>query len=222
MIDSIDQSSMTFDNEARQDILFEDRNFSNSKRYFWALQSLRLFAEHIEFTLRCIGGSLSMAQNFDLLSYEGYQKASEREKRYREIFGELRDRIERKRQDIQSLSDGLFSASSVAEGRLASVQNGNIRLLTMVTIAYLPLNLAASIYGMNALPTTAGIVSYVVVTIIMCVITYVAVLEIRRLENGVAWVRKNIKEMLRSQARESGERRSESTDKSKERASMMA
>lgn len=34
----------------RRGILFEDENFTNSKRYFWALQSFRLFGEHIETT----------------------------------------------------------------------------------------------------------------------------------------------------------------------------
>lgn len=36
----------------------------------------------------------------------------------------------------------LFLASSVADNRLALEQNGNIRLLTLVTIVYLPLTLA--------------------------------------------------------------------------------
>ncbi|KAL8708313.1 MAG: hypothetical protein Q9220_006788 [cf. Caloplaca sp. 1 TL-2023] len=214
-------SSLTFNNEARQDILFEDRNFTNSKRYFWALQSLRLFAEHIEVTSRVLDGIVYTAREMNPSSFEGYEEKDRLVKEYRENFGKLRDRIERKRQAVQSLSDGLFSASSVAEGRLASEQNGNIRLLTMVTIAYLPLSLATSIYSMDALPRTAGLVSYVVVTIIMCVITYVAVLEIRRLKNGVAWVRKRVKEMVRSKEGRAGEG-NDLGAQGRRRASMMA
>lgn len=41
-----------------------------------------------------------------------------------------------------SKSSQLFLASSVADNRLALEQNGNIRLLTLVTIVYLPLTLA--------------------------------------------------------------------------------
>ncbi|KAL8650470.1 MAG: hypothetical protein Q9226_005130 [Calogaya cf. arnoldii] len=137
-------SSVTFDSDARQGILFEDRNFSNSKRYFWALQSLRIFAEYIDGTLRILPSLIHSAKDFDGSPKDSTEHRELRKRfttEYQGKFGALRDRIERKRQEVQSLSDGLFSASSVAEGRLATEQNGNIRLLTLVTIAYLPLNL---------------------------------------------------------------------------------
>ena len=101
-----DQSSITFDSEMRQGILFEDRNFSNSKRYFWALQSLRLFAEHIEGTLRSIPNIFVSIRLSDS-STENYEAMEEGMKEMQEHFGELRDRIERKRQGIQSLRDGV-------------------------------------------------------------------------------------------------------------------
>ena len=101
-----DQSSITFDSEMRQGILFEDRNFSNSKRYFWALQSLRLFAEHIEGTLRSIPNIFVSIRLSDssLDDYETLQSGLEE---MQKLFGGLRDRIERKRQGIQSLRDGV-------------------------------------------------------------------------------------------------------------------
>ena len=101
-----DQSSITFDSEMRQGILFEDRDFSNSKRYFWALQSLRLFAEHIEGTLRSIPNifvSIRLADS----SLEDYETVKGMLEEMQKRFGELRDRIERKRQEIQSLRDGV-------------------------------------------------------------------------------------------------------------------
>lgn len=101
-----DQSSITFDGEMRQGILFEDRNFSNSKKYFWALQSLRLFAEHIEGTLRSIPNifySINLADS----SLEDDKTVKGMLEEYQKQFGELRDRIERKRQGIQSLRDGV-------------------------------------------------------------------------------------------------------------------
>ena len=100
------QSSITFDSEMRQGILFEDRNFSNSKRYFWALQSLRLFAEHIEGTLRSIPNIFVSIRLSDSSS-EDYEAMEDGLKEMQERFGELRDRIERKRQGIQSLRDGV-------------------------------------------------------------------------------------------------------------------
>ena len=101
-----DQSSITFDSEMRHGILFEDRNFSNSKKYFWALQSLGLFAEHIEGTIRSIPNVL-WSINLANPSPEDRDTMERTTKQYQERFGELRDRIERKRQEIQSLRDGV-------------------------------------------------------------------------------------------------------------------
>ncbi|KAG8527692.1 uncharacterized protein KY384_007846 [Bacidia gigantensis] len=187
VLDSLDEqttlpSSVTFDDKLRQGILFEDRNFTNSKTYFWALQSLRLFAEHIDGTLRSLP-NIFISTNLADDRLSDYDEVRKDIDHYKEKFTELRDRIERKRQEIQSLSDSLFSASSVAEGRLAAEQNGNIRLLTLVTIFYLPLTLATSIYGMNALPKKAGLVSFFIVTIIIASTTYVMVFNLRHIKD---------------------------------------
>lgn len=101
---------MTFDSNARHEILFEDRNFSNSKRYFWALQSLRLFAEHIDGTLRIVPVILHSARDFDGSPQGSMTEHDMRDRfitEYQEKFGKIRDRIERKRQEVQSLSDGV-------------------------------------------------------------------------------------------------------------------
>ncbi|KAL8835778.1 MAG: hypothetical protein Q9170_003172 [Blastenia crenularia] len=99
-------SSITFDYEARQKILFEDRNFTNSKKYFWALQSLRVFAEYIEGTLRIMSSVIYTTKWIDhyLVDYNVLERLQKAEK---ERFEELRYRIERKRLEIQSLSDGV-------------------------------------------------------------------------------------------------------------------
>lgn len=101
-----DQSSITFDSELRQNILFEDRNFSNSKRYFWALQSLRLCAEHIEGTLRSIP-NIFISIRFADSSLDEFETVKGMLDKIQKRFEELRDRIERKRQGIQSLRDGV-------------------------------------------------------------------------------------------------------------------
>ena len=101
-----DQSSITFDSEIREGYLFEDRNFSNSKRYFWALQSLRLFGEHIEGTLRSIPDLFVSIRLVDS-SLDDYETVKCMLEEYEKEFKELRDRIERKRQGIESLRDGV-------------------------------------------------------------------------------------------------------------------
>lgn len=211
VLDSLDEqttlsSSITFNNEVRQGILFEDHNFTNSKKYFWALQSLRLFAEHIEGTIRSIP-NIFISTALYLDRAEDREEARRGIKEYEEKFETLRNRVERKRQEIQSLSDGLFSASSVAESRLASEQNGNIRLLTLVTIAYLPLTLATSIYSMDALPSDAGLVSYFVVTILMCVITYTLVFYLPSIKEASSRSHGKMREILHTRKRKATEHR---------------
>ncbi|KAL8982845.1 MAG: hypothetical protein Q9205_002764 [Flavoplaca limonia] len=99
-------SSMIFDGDARQELLFDDRNFSNSQKYFWALQSLKIFAEYIDGTLRMISPILFSAKDYDASpkDHETRQKFIDE---YRTKFETLRDRIERKRQEVQVLRDGV-------------------------------------------------------------------------------------------------------------------
>ena len=87
-------------------LLFDDQNFTNSKRYFWALQSLRLSAEHIDGTLRSIP-NIYYSINISDGHSESYETVKSIIKKEQEDFGKLRDRIERKRQEIQGLSDGV-------------------------------------------------------------------------------------------------------------------
>lgn len=97
---------MIFDGDARQELLFDDRNFSNSKKYFWALQSLKIFAEYIDGTLRMLSEVFLSAECFDG-SPENYKKLQSLTDASRDKFETLRDRIERKRQEVQTLRDGV-------------------------------------------------------------------------------------------------------------------
>ena len=51
---------------------------------------------------------------------------------------------------------------------------------------------------MGVLPKSAGLVSYLVVTIVMCAITYVAVLNLQPLKDAIFLARSNIYSMLRT------------------------
>ncbi|KAL8890895.1 MAG: hypothetical protein Q9192_005810, partial [Flavoplaca navasiana] len=96
---------MVFDSHARHELLFDDRNFSNSKKYFWALQSIKIFAEYIDGTLRTISPILFSAKNYDG-SPDDHETRRKFIDEHRTKFEVLRDRIERKRQEVQTLRDG--------------------------------------------------------------------------------------------------------------------
>ena len=51
---------------------------------------------------------------------------------------------------------------------------------------------------MRVLPLSAGIVSYLVVTILMCAVTYVLVLNLRHLKDATSLARSNIYSLLRT------------------------
>lgn len=97
---------MIFNGDARQKLLFDDQNFSNSKKYFWALQSLKIFAEYIDGTLRMISPILFSAKDYDG-SPEDHETRQKSIDESRIEFETLRDRIERKRQEVQILRDGV-------------------------------------------------------------------------------------------------------------------
>ena len=78
---------------------------------------------------------------------------------------------------------------------------------------------------MSILPKSAGIVSYLVVTILMCAVTYVLVLNLRHLKDATSLARSNIYSMLRTGKTKYAEQevRSARTDSSiAKRASAMA
>ena len=51
---------------------------------------------------------------------------------------------------------------------------------------------------MRVLPLSAGIVSYLVVTILMCAVTYVLVLNLRYIKDATSLARGNIYSLLRT------------------------
>ena len=54
-----------------------------------------------------------------------------------------------------------------------------------------------SIYSMGVLPQNAGLVSYIIVTIILCAITYVIVLNLQHLKDAISLARGNMKSTTR-------------------------
>lgn len=101
---------MIFQDEMRQNLLFDDSKFSNAKRYFWALQSLRVFEDHIAGTLRNLDKILGLAEHLDgSLPFPGEEQMQAK------IFGEFKARIERKRQELEGLNNGVRISLSPAQ-----------------------------------------------------------------------------------------------------------
>lgn len=144
-----------FDVKLRDKLLFEDANFTYSRRYFWAYNSLGVINDGIK-SMR--------AAYFDTFKDDFWQgrnrtvwpypyQDSEGKLAYEKLMATVREDLEkavleldtmhkkneRTRNEIFSLREQLFSGSSVRESRRAIEQGDNIKILTGVSMLFLPL-----------------------------------------------------------------------------------
>lgn len=184
-----------FNRDVRDRLLFEDDNFTFSRRYFWAHQTLGIMNEDIQemisaykhcFKERVWNGS-------DKFVWPGDENVSSRYANWRKRMRHMREDIEYELQqlgkiiksneikmaEIVRLRDDLFSGTSVLESRRSvqqatiTVQQGhNIKLLTLVTIFFLPLTFVTSVFGMTNMPPNDSFHAFGIVTAIICLPTY--------------------------------------------------
>ncbi|KAK5109545.1 hypothetical protein LTR62_006896 [Meristemomyces frigidus] len=181
-----------FDADIRDKLLFEDGDLTYSRRYFWASQTLALVNESIRnmieayedgFTDEVWEGShktlwplleAHSARNI----YFKKRMSSLRTKFSREIEN-LRKQIvenDHRREEILTLKEELFKGTSISESRMAveytniTIQQGhNIKLLTLVSIFFLPLTFVTSVFGMTNMPTVEHYWMFGLVTATVCI-----------------------------------------------------
>ncbi|MCJ1419539.1 hypothetical protein MMC32_005894 [Xylographa parallela] len=154
-------------------LLFDDGAFSRSRRYFWAIDCLSEFEINItdnitQWTLwkkarievLLQGNALS---ELDLVQY----RVAEQQCR---VLENQRQYFKQKLASTIALRDALFNASAVIESRASTRLGENVKLLTFVSIFFLPLSFCTSLFSTtqpsNALlPTilSVGIATYIVV-----------------------------------------------------------
>lgn len=207
-------SNFMFNEAARDKLLFEDENFTFSRRYFWAHQSLGIMNEDIQEM------SLSYRKVFtdsvwdgsSKLVWPGDESVSSRYANWRKRMRKLRDDIESelqgleniaamnsdKMKEIKGLRDNLFSGTSVLESRrsvdqaMITVQQGhNIKLLTLVTIFFLPLTFVTSVFGMTNMNPDKGFLHFGIVTTVICVPTYFLIGSLNTTSGAHFWRKKS-------------------------------
>ncbi|KAL8938273.1 MAG: hypothetical protein Q9216_003990 [Gyalolechia sp. 2 TL-2023] len=145
--------SQSMDTEESELDLFEDATFSKSRRYFWAINGLTRFIRTIEATIRMWQGNrdewLKRYQEIGTdipLDVKKHISVGERH------CAELEVTCQRQRKMLAEVTlrrDGLFNASAVMESRQASLLGQDVRLLTYVTIFFLPLAFSTSLWSIN-------------------------------------------------------------------------
>ncbi|KAI5202954.1 hypothetical protein AUEXF2481DRAFT_8551 [Aureobasidium subglaciale EXF-2481] len=131
-------------------LLFDDEQFSRSRRYFWMLSSLSAYKQMLEET------RLNCERLFELVNrvYPDRAVLAGKELKVLEALDPQMVRLNRtmKRASllhsrVLALRDGLFNASAVLESRAANRLSENVRLLTYVSIFYLPLSFCTSLWS---------------------------------------------------------------------------
>ncbi|UKZ76338.1 hypothetical protein TrVFT333_004040 [Trichoderma virens FT-333] len=155
-----------FDHRLRDKLLFEDKHFTYIRRYFWAYNTLAvintgikaMIAAYVDtFTDDFWAGSHpllwphpSPPQSPDAIEYAAKMAVLRRElDKVVSDLGEVLKRNERTRKEIENLRDQLFSGSSIKESRRAIDQGDNIRILTMISMLFLPLTFVTSVFGIT-------------------------------------------------------------------------
>ena len=150
-----------FNEELRDDLLFEHSDFLWSGRYFWAAQALQILAEEIQamiaayedtFTEEFWAGehkTLFVGTADVSARYSNFRnKINHTHKGFEKEIRALRNVLKKCNSDQKHITrqrEWLFSGTSVLESRSARKQDYNIKLLTVVTIIFLPLMFVTSV-----------------------------------------------------------------------------
>ena len=149
------QKEFMFDRRLRDKLLFEDKHFTYIRRYFWAYNTLAVINTGIAAMISAYFNTFT--EEFWTGSHpwlwphptpdsaEGAAYADKMGVLRRELdkvvadLSDVQKRNERTRKEIENLRDQLFSGSSIKESRRAIDQGDNIRILTMISMIFLPL-----------------------------------------------------------------------------------
>lgn len=148
-----------FSSKVRDKLLFEDEHFTYSRRYFWAFNTLGVVNSGIRAMWTEYRDTFSekfWAGRHETLwphphpsSAEGHNYARQMGLVRAELEQAMRDlkdvyrKNEACRQEIKILREQLFSGTSVLESRRAIEQGDNIKILTSVSMIFLPLSFVA-------------------------------------------------------------------------------
>jgi hypothetical protein len=153
-------SEFTFLNEEQHDsLLFDDDTFSRSRQYSWVITSIGEFIPIIDNTMK----HYSDVESWVIASRspdEDQNRDEVKSRKYREQLYAIRERFNNQKGRAEALRDGvslcwnrefgllltvfkLFNASAVVESRLSTRLAQNVKLLTYVSIFYLPLAFCA-------------------------------------------------------------------------------
>ncbi|KAL9130564.1 MAG: hypothetical protein Q9217_001277 [Psora testacea] len=164
-------------------LLFDDGALSRSRKYFWAIDCLSEFES-------TVGDNLTQWEYYrdatvfpsmkDSLSSLEQRQLVFADMQYRTLQAQ-RDSFRQKLTATRALRDALFNASAVIESRASTRLGENVKLLTFVSIFFLPLAFTTSLWSINDKFSSKALI-YVI--LIVALTTYFFIFNINSLVHG--------------------------------------
>ncbi|KAE9377870.1 hypothetical protein N431DRAFT_399020 [Stipitochalara longipes BDJ] len=170
------------DPEYHDSLLTDDATFTRSKKYFWAIEFLieaeTSVLDNINQAKRFLEimnsnpPSGEVARRMFLMRLRKHNTAIQKLEIIRKGFV-------KKKEEAKALRDGLFSASAVMESRASTQLGENIKILTYVSIFFLPITVCTSFWSMS--DSLFSLSSLAIVTPLVALATYAIVLNLDRI-----------------------------------------
>ena len=146
-------------------LLFDDASFSRSRKYFWAIDCLSEFvtsiADNINQWELFREARVEPLMRIHALPDLDQQMFRNVEKQYRILINQ-RKYFQQKLTSTVALRDALFNASTVIESRASTRLGENVKLLTFVSIFFLPLSFCTSLWSVNVMFSTNALLATVI------------------------------------------------------------
>ncbi|OJD31404.1 mg2+ transporter zinc transport protein [Diplodia corticola] len=181
-----------FDADQRDRRLFEDDNFTFTRGYFWAHQTLGSINDSIKAMIDAYEDTFTdevwegrhksiwplldeaLPRN-DYFRRKLYLLRKEFEREVKHLHEQIKENNDR-RVEIRDLRDQLFSGTSVLESRksvelseITILQGHNVKLLTLINIFFMPLTFVTSVFGMTNMSTEHTFWEFGTVLVVVCV-----------------------------------------------------
>ncbi|KAL8670900.1 MAG: hypothetical protein Q9168_004590 [Polycauliona sp. 1 TL-2023] len=160
-------------------LLFDDGSFSRSRRYFWAIDCLSEFDTTItdninqwELYKAALPILDTELDNIQLRNAEAKCR----------VLQNQRENFRQKLASTRALRDALFNASAVIESRASTRLGENVKLLTFVSVFFIPLSFCTSLWSVNDM---FSMQSLIIVIIIVALLTYTTVLNINGIVSSI-------------------------------------